>query len=72
MTCVSDFSAGRLINVLQLLIHKEFFYHTAWIDTERTDKEKKKENHSRNDVLLLYLDIIIDQEEDKAFYLLFW
>lgn len=42
MTCVSDFSAGRLINVLQLLIHKEFFYHTAWIDTERTDKEKKR------------------------------
>lgn len=42
MTCVSDFSVGRLINVLQLLIHKEFFYHTAWIDTERTDKEKKR------------------------------
>lgn len=42
MTCVSDFSAGRLINVLQFLIHKEFFYHTAWIDTERTDKEKEK------------------------------
>lgn len=29
-------------------------------------------NHSSNDLLLLYLDIIIDQEEDKAFYLLFW
>lgn len=42
MTCVSDFSAGRLINVLQFLIHKEFFYHTAWIDTEGTDKEKKR------------------------------
>ena len=42
MTCVSDFSAGRLINVLQFLIHKEFFYHTAWIDTEGTDKEKKE------------------------------
>lgn len=42
MTCVSDFSAGRLINVLQFLIHKEFFYHTAGINTERTDKEKKR------------------------------
>lgn len=72
MTCVSDFSAGRLINVLQLLIHKEFFLSHRLDRYWKNWQRKKKENHSSNDVLLLYLDIIIDQEEDKAFYLWFW
>ena len=67
MTCVSDFSAGRLINVLQVLIHKEFFYHTAWIDTEGTDKGKKKKTIQVTTYFCCTLTLLQIKKKTKRF-----
>ena len=67
MTCVSDFSAGHLINVLQFLIHKEFFYHTAWIDTEGTDKEKKEKTIQVTTYFCCTLTLLQIKKKTKRF-----